>query len=88
MGVSNRRCVKETTINGIHFPEGLVVEVDPFSLHYDPELWGPVSVNEFYPLRFANDQKRNPLAFISFGGGPRICVGRFFYCMLYLQNFI
>ena len=45
------------------------------SLHYDPELWGPVDPNKFYPSRFAPEHKRNPLAFVAFGLGPRNCIG-------------
>ena len=44
-------------------------------MHYDPELWGPVDPNQFYPPRFAPEHKRNPLAFVAFGLGPRNCIG-------------
>lgn len=43
------------------------------SLHFDPELWGPVDPYEFYPSR--HETKRNPLAFMAFGNGPRNCIG-------------
>jgi hypothetical protein len=46
-----------------------------FHLHYDPELWGPEDPNVFYPSRFSPEHKRNPLAFASFGLGPRNCIG-------------
>lgn len=54
-------------------PEGLVIAVDVLSLHEDEDLWGPVDPKVFYPAR--HTVKRNPLAFWSFGNGPRNCIG-------------
>lgn len=68
-----RRCTKSTVVKGIDIPEDTVIVVDVMSLHFDPELWGPVHPNEFYPLR--HQIKRNPLAFMAFGNGPRNCIG-------------
>jgi cytochrome P450 len=53
----------------------LAIAVDVLSIHYDPELWGPVDPSTFYPQRFAPEHKRNPLAFLAFGTGPRYCLG-------------
>jgi cytochrome P450 len=71
-----RRATKDTTVKGIPIPEGISVVVDVMSLHFDPEIWGPVDPHEFYPLRFSPDIKRNPLAFMTFGNGPRNCIGK------------
>ena len=49
--------------------------VDVTTLHLDAKLWGPENTEEFHPLRFAPERKRNPLAFMPFGNGPRICLG-------------
>nr|AHL88984.1 cytochrome p450 3045C1 [Brachionus koreanus] len=68
-----RRCTKSTLVKGIDIPEDTVIMVDVMSLHFDPELWGPVDPNEFYPPR--HEVKRNPLAFMAFGNGPRNCIG-------------
>ena len=68
-----RRCTKQTTVKGIHIPVDTPIAVDVLSLHFDPELWGPVDPNEFYPQR--HEVKRNPLAFISFGKGTKNCIG-------------
>ena len=43
------------------------------SVHFNQELWGPEPVEEFYPER--HSCKRNPLAFMPFGAGPRSCIG-------------
>nr|ARQ84123.1 cytochrome P450 [Brachionus plicatilis] len=71
--IISRKCTKSTNVRGIDIPEGLVIAVDALSLHEDVDLWGPVDPKEFYPLRHA--VKRNPLAFWSFGNGPRNCIG-------------
>lgn len=68
-----RRCVKHTNVQGIDIPEDLTIVVDVMSLHFDSNLWGPVDPNIFYPRRF--ETKRNPLAFMAFGVGPRNCIG-------------
>ena len=70
-----RRCTKETTIKDLKIPLDLVIAVDVLSLHYDPEYWGDVSPDEFYPLRFEDETKLNPCAYFGFGLGPRICLG-------------
>ena len=70
-----RRCTKATVIKGIDIPLDTDITIDVMSLHYDSELWGPEDPNVFYPPRFAPEHKRNPLAFTSFGLGPRNCIG-------------
>jgi cytochrome P450 family 3 subfamily A len=47
----NRRCTKATVVKGIQIPEDMTVVVDVLSIHYNPEYWGSVDPNEFYPLR-------------------------------------
>jgi cytochrome P450 len=46
------------------------------TLHYDPEHWGEVDPNVFYPLRFSSEYDRNKAAFMPFGYGPMSCVGK------------
>jgi cytochrome P450 len=49
--VINRRCVNETYVKGILFQKGQVIQIDVESLHRDPELWGPVDTEKFFPDR-------------------------------------
>jgi cytochrome P450 len=72
-GAVNRRCIFPTQIKGIDFSTDSVIAVDVLSLHNDPEYWD--NPEEFNPLRFAPDNKINPLVYIPFGIGPRICIG-------------
>ena len=34
-----RECNEACTINGIHFPKGMLVLVPVYALHRDPEYW-------------------------------------------------
>lgn len=73
--VVGRRCTIPTKIKGIDIPLDLTISADVLSIHMNPELWGPVDPQEFYPPRFSPEIKRHPLAFMSFGQGPRNCIG-------------
>lgn len=76
--VVNRRCTVPTKMNGVQFNEGMIIAIDVLSIHYSQEYWGPEDPETFYPLRHAPECKRNPAAFLSFGYGPRSCVGQRF----------
>ncbi|CAF1464990.1 unnamed protein product, partial [Rotaria sordida] len=79
-GVINRQSTKDFQIDNFGtIPAGTIVSIDMYTLHFDPDLWGPVDPNTFYPERFAT--KRHPLAWIPFGIGPRSCVGMRFAMM-------
>ncbi|CAF4781921.1 unnamed protein product [Rotaria sp. Silwood1] len=58
---------------------GTIIMPDIYSLHHNIELWGPEDVNLFIPERHAI--QRHPAAFLSFGVGPRNCVGMRFAVM-------
>jgi cytochrome P450 len=78
--VVNRRSTEEFHIKNIgKIPVGTRIAVDIYSLHFDPDLWGPVDPHTFYPERFST--KRHPMAWIPFGAGPRNCVGMRFALM-------
>jgi cytochrome P450 len=78
--VINRQSTEEFYIKNIgKIPVGTRVAVDMYSLHFDPDLWGPVDPHTFYPERFMT--KRHPMAWIPFGVGPRNCVGMRFALM-------
>ncbi len=70
-----RTCTNRTQIKGIDIPEDLVIAADVMSVHFDPAVWGPVDPNQFYPKRHSPECKRSQVAFMSFGLGPRNCIG-------------
>ncbi|CAG5116014.1 unnamed protein product [Candidula unifasciata] len=64
-----------TTLNGINLPAKTGIAIPLSILGCDPEFWE--NPDEFNPDRFMenNTSRIDPLTFIPFGAGPRICVG-------------
>jgi cytochrome P450 len=75
----SRICNTTTTVHGHIIEEGSVIQPDMYTIHYDPDLWGPEDPNVFLPER--HSMPRHPIAFMPFGLGPRNCVGRRFALM-------
>ncbi|KAK5966519.1 Unspecific monooxygenase, partial [Trichostrongylus colubriformis] len=71
---NSRCCMKPTTLGGISIEEGVYVVADTMSLHFDREIWGD-DADEFRPERWIESPERPSAAFLSFGLGPRQCVG-------------
>lgn len=57
-------------------PKGMIVQVNVWAIHHDPNIWGP-DPDKFNPERFAPDEvsRRHPMAYLPFGAGPRQCIG-------------
>ncbi|CAF4626543.1 unnamed protein product, partial [Rotaria sp. Silwood2] len=85
-----RECNTTTTIGGHTIEKGSVIQPDVFTIHYNPDLWGPEDPNTFYPERHL--VKRHPVAWMPFGVGSRNCVGMRFalmelkLCLIHLLN--
>lgn len=71
-----RLCQADTKISKCTLPRGTTVVISVYTMHRDPEIWGP-RPNDFNPDHFHPDaiRKRNPNAFASFSLGPRNCIG-------------
>lgn len=72
----NRYVVKDDILAGYKIPKKSIVFVNPITLHHDPTLWpDPL---EFEPQRFDRKcpVKHHKMAYIPFGGGNRICIGK------------
>jgi cytochrome P450 len=67
-------------LGGSHVPAGSLVIISPWIVHRHPAVWDEPDV--FRPDRFLPDrQAATPAirtAYIPFGAGPRMCIGRDF----------
>ncbi len=75
-----RSTTEDLELDGSHVPAGSLVIVSPWIVHRHPSAWE--DPHDFRPDRFLTDptaQTRQPRgAFIPFGEGPRMCIGRDF----------
>lgn len=73
--LTNRDVKKDTTIKGIRFTKGLMVNIPIYALHHNPKYWP--NPEQFIPERFSPQQKAKhvPCSYLPFGNGPRNCIG-------------
>jgi cytochrome P450 len=70
-----RKALDADVLGGHDIPSGALIIVSPWLLHRHPQVWQ--DPQEFRPERFLEgDVDRT--AFIPFGAGPRLCIGRDF----------
>ncbi|GIV96250.1 MAG: cytochrome P450 [Herpetosiphonaceae bacterium] len=76
-----RRVVTPTVVRDLVIPAGVSVVVSPYVLHRREEYYP--HADRFNPDRFLPDEeaRRPKHAYLPFGGGPRICIGRHFALM-------
>ncbi|CAN5258748.1 cytochrome P450 [soil metagenome] len=73
----SRRATRAMTLGGATVPEGVLVIVSPYLLHRHPDHWTDPEV--FDPDRFAPRRApREAGAYMPFGAGHRVCIGRLF----------
>jgi cytochrome P450 len=79
--VFSRRSAAEDQLGPFRMPAGAHIVISPYALHRRPDYWP--EPNDFWPERFAPGARtdRPKLAYLPFGGGPRICIGNSFAMM-------
>ncbi|XP_055679589.1 probable cytochrome P450 313b1 [Lutzomyia longipalpis] len=83
-----RSVEKATKIGQYTIPAGTQLIIPLIFLHREKSFWGPTA-DDFDPDRFLpeNIEKVNPLAYLPFAGGPKICIG-IKYANTFLKTFL
>lgn len=70
-----RKATKDWEYNGLKIKKGLIIMAPAWAVHRQPDLYS--DPDKFLPERFMpeNKPKLNPYGFLTFGQGPRNCVG-------------
>jgi cytochrome P450 len=73
-----RKCIEEDEIGGCRIPRGALVVIGVSAIHRHPDFWP--DPDRFDPDRFSNEGSinRHHFAYLPFGGGPRLCIGKSF----------
>lgn len=75
--VISRNAVAPDEIGGRRIPTGALLIASPYLIHRDPRYWN--DPDQFRPTRFEDRLTRTQrLAYLPFGAGPRLCIGRDF----------
>jgi cytochrome P450 len=79
--VFSRRAAGEDQLGPFRMPAGAHIVISPYALHRRPDYWP--EPDGFWPERFAPGARtdRPKLAYLPFGGGPRVCIGNSFAMM-------
>ncbi len=82
--ITDRVALNPDTAKDYDIEQGTVMGLFIYGLHRNPKYWE--EPDTFRPERMAPEQKkaRHPMAFLPFGGGPRLCIGNHF-AMLEMQ---
>jgi cytochrome P450 len=76
-----RAAVEADEIGGYAIPAGTTIAICPYVLHRNPSYWD--APETFDPDRFLPEPSsaRSRFAYLPFGDGPRICIGKGFAMM-------
>jgi cytochrome P450 len=79
--VFSRRAAGEDRLGPYRMPAGAHIVISPYALHRRADYWP--EPDQFWPERFAPGARtdRPKLAYLPFGGGPRVCIGNSFAMM-------
>ena len=73
-----RKCIRADEIGSYRIPSGALVIIGVSAMHHHPGFWP--TPERFDPDRFtpAGSAGRPHFAYLPFGGGPRLCIGKSF----------
>jgi cytochrome P450 len=76
-----RVAIRDTEIGGVKIPKGTTVRATIYALNQAKHLWGE-DARVFNPERWLSGENKatggatDGIAFMTFGYGPRVCIGR------------
>ena len=77
----NRVCINDWKIpnSDVYIPKGTGIVISVSGIQRNPQIYP--DPDKFDPMRFSkeNIEKRHPYAFLTFGEGPRICIGNSYF---------
>ena len=70
--------IHDITLGGYPVAKGSTIAISTYAMHRDPKLYP--NPDRFDPDRFTpeNEAKLPRMAYLPFGGGPRVCIGNSF----------
>ncbi len=71
-----RNAIAKDEIAGVEIAAGSLIVISPWVIHRDPSVW--IDPDQFIPDRFLAEERIPTGAFIPFGLGNRMCIGRDF----------
>jgi cytochrome P450 len=76
--ITMRRAVNDDELSGYHVPAHSDIQLNFLMMHHHPDFWA--NPMRFDPQRFLpeNQSKLVRNAYLPFGAGPRICIGKHF----------
>jgi cytochrome P450 len=76
-----REPLSDDEVDGYALQKGSAIVMAPYAIHRNPDHWP--DPEQFRPERFNPEQvkKRHKFAYLPFGGGPRLCIGKEFAMM-------
>lgn len=80
-GGVTRQAIHDIELGGYPIAQGQAIAISTYVMHRDPNLYA--APDRFDPERFTpeNEAQLPRLAYMPFGGGPRICIGNSFAMM-------
>ncbi len=70
-----RRCMRETSVQGFRIPKGATLVISPFLLHRNPRIWENALAFDPERFRAGRTTSVSKYGFIPFGAGHRSCIG-------------
>ena len=73
---NDRVCVKDWENEGLKICKGINIAIPIYAIHHNPEYWPEPEL--FKPERFFKENASSlvPYAWLPFGSGPRVCIGK------------